>query len=89
MRDIFEQVLETAHQVGRISTSNAPDASYKETAHQCEALLMGKQQKMSYLISAQHTQGSLLTISSRSSAQWLPSFVIDDGSFQKVPIFSL
>ncbi|CAA2988360.1 Hypothetical predicted protein [Olea europaea subsp. europaea] len=80
---LLQSVLETAHQVGRISTSKAPDASYKETAHQCEALLMGKQQKMSYLISAQHTQGSLLTICSRSSGQWLPSFFIDDGSFQK------
>jgi len=80
---LLQSVLETAHQVGRFSTSNAPDASYKETANHCEALLMGKQQKMSYLISAQHRQGSLLTISSRSSGQRLPSFVIADGSFQK------
>lgn len=80
---LLQSVLEAAHQVGRFSTSNAPDASYKETAHHCEALLMGKQQKISYLISAQHRQESLLTISSRSSGQRLPSFVIADGGFQK------
>jgi len=33
--------------VGRFSVSTAPDVSYKEMASHCEALLMGKQQKMS------------------------------------------
>lgn len=45
--------LETAQHVGRFSVSTAPDISYKEMASHCEALLMGKQQKMSRLITAQ------------------------------------
>lgn len=43
---ILETVLETT-QVGRFSVSTAPDVSYKEMASHCEALLTGKQQKMS------------------------------------------
>lgn len=40
----------------------APEVSYKEMAGHCEALLMGKQQKMSYLMSAQQRQGNFLSI---------------------------
>ncbi|KAK4412963.1 protein SEMI-ROLLED LEAF 2 [Sesamum alatum] len=57
---LLQSVLETAHHVGRMSVSHAPDASYKETADHCEALLMGKQQKMSYLINYSHKQGNFL-----------------------------
>ncbi|KAG8367897.1 hypothetical protein BUALT_Bualt16G0120500 [Buddleja alternifolia] len=64
---LLQSVLETAHHVGRMSVSNAPNASYKEMAGHCEALLMGKQQKMSYVINTHHGEGSLLTISSRNS----------------------
>ncbi|KAL7097914.1 hypothetical protein ACP275_10G173100 [Erythranthe tilingii] len=61
---LLQSVLETAHHVGRMSVSTAPDASYKEMANHCETLLMGKQQKMSYLVNAQNRQGNLLTASS-------------------------
>ncbi|KAI4325649.1 hypothetical protein MLD38_031030 [Melastoma candidum] len=44
---LLESVLETAHQVGRLSISTGPDISYKEMAGQCEALLWGKHEKMS------------------------------------------
>uniref|UniRef100_A0A2N9G7V7 Uncharacterized protein n=1 Tax=Fagus sylvatica TaxID=28930 RepID=A0A2N9G7V7_FAGSY len=47
VNQLLESVLETAHQVGRNSVSTAPDVPYKEMARHCEALLMGKQQKMS------------------------------------------
>lgn len=50
------QVLDTAHQVGRFSVSTAPDLPYKEMASHCEALLMGKQQKMSHLMTAQRQE---------------------------------
>ncbi|XP_075490149.1 protein SEMI-ROLLED LEAF 2-like isoform X2 [Primulina tabacum] len=60
---LMQSVLDTAHYVSRISVSTAPDASYKEMANHCEALLMGKQQKMSYLVSTDTIQGSLLAIS--------------------------
>ncbi|KAK6944113.1 hypothetical protein RJ641_025215 [Dillenia turbinata] len=39
----MQQILETAHQVGRYSVSIAPDFSCMETAHHCGSLLMGKQ----------------------------------------------
>jgi len=42
--------LDTAQQIGRFSVSTAADISYKEMASHCEALLMGKQQKMSRLM---------------------------------------
>ncbi|XVF07235.1 hypothetical protein REPUB_Repub06bG0121300 [Reevesia pubescens] len=60
---LLESVLETAHQFGRISVSTGPDMSYKEIAHHCEALLTGKQQKMSHLMSAQLRQESLINLS--------------------------
>lgn len=42
--------LDAAQQVGRFSVSTGPNISYKEMASHCEALLMGKQQKMSCLM---------------------------------------
>lgn len=56
---LLESVLETAHQVGRLSVSTAPDVPYKEVAQHCEALLIGKQQKMSNLMSIQQKHESL------------------------------
>ncbi|XP_074320484.1 protein SEMI-ROLLED LEAF 2 [Silene latifolia] len=53
VNQLLESVLENAHQVGRFSVSTAPDVSYKEMASHCEALLMGKQQKMSHLMTSQ------------------------------------
>ncbi|KAK6945297.1 hypothetical protein RJ641_026399 [Dillenia turbinata] len=53
VNQLLESILETAHQVGRYSVSTAPDFSYVEMAHHCESLLMGKQQKMSNLMSVQ------------------------------------
>lgn len=56
INQLLESVLEKAHEVGRFSVSTAPDVSYKEMSGHCEALLMGKQQKMSNLISTQQKQ---------------------------------
>ncbi|XP_051149119.1 protein SEMI-ROLLED LEAF 2-like [Andrographis paniculata] len=53
---LLQSVLETSHHVGRISVSHAPDASYRETAGHCDAQLMGKQQRISYLINTQSMQ---------------------------------
>ncbi|MED6119313.1 hypothetical protein PIB30_010552 [Stylosanthes scabra] len=44
--DILGSVSDTTPHVGRISTSTAPDMTYKEMALHCENLLMGKQEKM-------------------------------------------
>lgn len=70
VNQLLESVLETAHQVGRISLSNEPDFSYKEMTHHCEALLTGKQQRMYNLLNSQHRQDSaLIRISQNSSEQ--------------------
>ncbi|KAL9296099.1 hypothetical protein ACSQ67_021995 [Phaseolus vulgaris] len=55
--DILGSVSETTHQVGRISISTPFDMPYKEMAHHCEALLVGKQQKMSTFLSTHSIQG--------------------------------
>lgn len=55
--DIHLQVSETTHQVGRISISTPFDMPYKEMALHCEALLMGKQQKMSTFMGTLPMQG--------------------------------
>ena len=51
------QVSDTTHQVGRVSVSTPFDMPYKEMALHCEALLMGKQQKMSTFMSIHSIQG--------------------------------
>lgn len=55
--DIHLQVSETTHQVGRISISTPFDMPYKEMALHCEALLVGKQQKMSTFMGTHPMQG--------------------------------
>ena len=61
---LLESVIETAHNVSRMSVSTAPNASYNEMANHCETLLMGKKQKMSNLISIQHKNGNLMAVTS-------------------------
>ena len=61
--------METTHQVGRFSVSNATDMTYKEMAGHCEALLVGKQQKMSTFLTAQQAQESLVSFSSHDYNQ--------------------
>lgn len=67
---LLDSVLDTAHQVGRISASTEPEFSYKEMAHHCETLLTGKQQKMYNLMNSQHGQdNALIKMSENSSEQ--------------------
>ncbi|CAN6567287.1 unnamed protein product [Malus baccata var. baccata] len=47
---LLDSVLETTHQVGRLSVSAATNMPYMEMAGQCEAIQMGKQQKLSMFI---------------------------------------
>ncbi|KAK3011819.1 hypothetical protein RJ639_010626 [Escallonia herrerae] len=58
VNQFLESVLETAHQVGRLSVSTVPDVSYGEMTHQCESFLIGKQRTMSHLMSTQHRRYS-------------------------------
>ncbi|KAJ7972220.1 ARM repeat superfamily protein [Quillaja saponaria] len=63
VNQLLESILETAHQVGRISVSTAHDVPYKDMAHHCETLLMGKQQKMSSLMNSKQKQESFINFS--------------------------
>ncbi|XP_026662768.1 protein SEMI-ROLLED LEAF 2-like isoform X2 [Phoenix dactylifera] len=56
VNQLLDTVLETSLQVGRFSVSTTPDVPFKEMASHCEALMMGKQQKMSAFMSAQQKQ---------------------------------
>ncbi|PQQ10988.1 uncharacterized protein Pyn_15866 [Prunus yedoensis var. nudiflora] len=84
VNQLMESVLETAHQVERTSISNAPDVPYKEMAGHCEALLIGKQQKMSSLMNFQQNQESLMNLSLQNrndDVKWMTSdFQADAGS---------
>ena len=81
---MWVQVQETANQVGRVSVSSKSDVSYKEMAGHCEALLLGKQQKMSELMSSHKKQEYLMITNSESHNEDLqditPDSHIDVGS---------
>ncbi|XP_008443197.2 protein SEMI-ROLLED LEAF 2 isoform X1 [Cucumis melo] len=63
VNQFLESVLETTHQVGRISISTTADVPFKEMAQHCELLLMGKQQKMSSLLCSQQKQETVMLVS--------------------------
>ncbi|VVB16915.1 unnamed protein product [Arabis nemorensis] len=47
--ELLNAVSQTTAQLGRYSVSDPPDMTYTEMAGHCEALLMGKQEKMSFM----------------------------------------
>lgn len=59
-------MLETARQVESVSVStNKSDVPFKEMADHCDALLMGKQQKLSVFAASQQKQdNTILSLSS-------------------------
>ncbi|KAL8142947.1 hypothetical protein V2J09_015979 [Rumex salicifolius] len=62
---LLESVLESDDQAIRFSVSTAPNVSYKEMANNCEALVIGKQEKMAKLITTQR-QGSVQQSTNRA-----------------------
>ncbi|CAN7121754.1 unnamed protein product [Brassica rapa subsp. narinosa] len=68
--ELLSAVSQTTAQLGRYSVSDPPDMTYTEMAGHCEALLMGKQEKMSFM-SAKSNKFSNQTKESTSPA--LPS----------------
>ncbi|CAI0438287.1 unnamed protein product [Linum tenue] len=50
VNELLESATETANQVGRMSVT-APDVPYEQMALHCEKLLLGKQKKMSHVMS--------------------------------------
>ncbi|KAG0479525.1 hypothetical protein HPP92_010159 [Vanilla planifolia] len=57
---LMQQVPDTTIEAGRFSVSTTPDVPFKEMTSRCEALLMGKQHKMSVFMNAQHEQEIML-----------------------------
>ncbi|KAF0931195.1 hypothetical protein E2562_002544 [Oryza meyeriana var. granulata] len=51
VNQLLESVVETSQNVGRLSVSTNHDLPFMEVANQCEALLIGKQQKLSVCMS--------------------------------------
>ncbi|XP_057999826.1 protein SEMI-ROLLED LEAF 2 isoform X3 [Hevea brasiliensis] len=68
VNQLIESVLDAAHQVGRMSIT-APDLPYKEMAHHCETLLMGKQKKISNVMSAHKKQESLISFCAKNHCE--------------------
>ncbi|KAI3838111.1 hypothetical protein MKW98_009062 [Papaver atlanticum] len=68
VNQLLDSVFETSHQVGRFSVSTTPDIPYKDMALHCETLLMGKQQKMSFFMTAQQKQENLMEESLHDNA---------------------
>lgn len=67
--------------------STAPDVSFGEMAHHCERLLMGKQEKISHLMSTQRRGESVSsTISQNCSEEdkQMASYAQSDVGFQVV-----
>lgn len=84
-REIFVQVSQTTAQLGRYSVSDPPDMTYTEMAGHCEALLMGKQEKMSFM-SAKSNKFSSSSSQTKEAGGDLPSsgnpFVEQRGSWE-------
>ncbi|KAA8534594.1 hypothetical protein F0562_032147 [Nyssa sinensis] len=76
VNQFLDSVLETTSQVGRFSLSTPSDMPYKEMANHCEALQMGKQQKISNFMRAQQIQECVMSCSGHDSnqAKNMPSY---------------
>ncbi|XVF22936.1 hypothetical protein REPUB_Repub12eG0213800 [Reevesia pubescens] len=77
---LLDALSETTHQVVRSSVSTPPDMPYSKMAGHCEALLVGKQQKMSAVMSTQQNRESLLSISAKEEVQ--PHSHVESGSLK-------
>ncbi|XP_066305880.1 protein SEMI-ROLLED LEAF 2-like isoform X2 [Miscanthus floridulus] len=53
---LIDSVLETSQHVGRLSVSANQDLPFKEVANQCEALLVGKRQKLPVCMSVREKE---------------------------------
>ncbi|KAL8125471.1 protein SEMI-ROLLED LEAF 2-like [Apium graveolens] len=84
---LLDSVLETAHQVARLSVSTRSDVPFGEMAHYCQELSNEKQEKMSHLLNNQRKQENLLrTISENGYEEDKPmaSYLQSDRGHQTV-----
>ncbi|KAG9133755.1 hypothetical protein Leryth_018449 [Lithospermum erythrorhizon] len=67
VNQFLDSVLETAHEVGRISVSNEPSVSFREMALNFHEIQTGTQQNVLDLISSQEREGNLMSKTSQAS----------------------
>ncbi|KAJ4816101.1 ARM repeat superfamily protein [Rhynchospora pubera] len=87
---ILDSAVETALEVGRLSGSTAQDLGFSEVTSHCEAFVLGKQQKMSTVMSFSndHDASSYLLATSSSNHQRVDSSApISDPSQQNTNPF--
>lgn len=88
VNQLLESVLETAQQVASLPVSTTP-MPYDQVKDQCEALVTGKQQKMSVLHSIKHQQETKAIVVVNDSDQnsiTVPAMQMED--FEKNPSLS-
>lgn len=96
VNQLLDSVSETSRHVGRLSVSTNHDLPFKDVANQCEALLIGKQQKMSVCMSVQQKEGGESSTekleSSPEDLQGDRFLCLDDGqgdsNFCKLPVLN-
>lgn len=82
------QVLETAHQVARLSMSTRSDVPFGEMAHQCQELSNEKQEKMFHLMNIQRKQVPITTSKScYEEDKPVASYFQSDPGYQTVSVF--
>ncbi|XVE81083.1 hypothetical protein DITRI_Ditri15bG0034800 [Diplodiscus trichospermus] len=84
VNELLDSVLETARQVASFSVCPTP-IPYDQMKSQCEALVMGKQQKMSVLHSFKHQQEAKETLEeSGKEVLYLPSVKMEFSEDQRL-----
>lgn len=84
----YKQVLETARQVASVPVSSTP-IPYDQVTNQCEALVTGKQQKMSVLHSFKLRQEGKAIVLSHENERTLPNLVRISSFHLVLPAFFL
>ncbi|XP_017975177.1 PREDICTED: protein EFR3 homolog B isoform X1 [Theobroma cacao] len=86
VNELLDSVLETARQVASFSVSPTP-IPYDQMKSQCEALVTGKQQKMSVLHSFKHQQDAKATLEkTEKEVLYLPSVKMEFSEDRKLII---
>lgn len=67
INQLLDSVLESTIQAGRLSVSSTSDVPFKEMTSQCEALLVGKQQKLSVFMGSQQQEEIFVSVLSRDN----------------------
>ncbi|CAJ1933321.1 unnamed protein product [Sphenostylis stenocarpa] len=83
VNQLLQSVLETARQVASFPTASTP-VPYDQMKNQCEALVTGKQKKMSVLQSFKHQQGSRAIVLSSENPLPIKTLEYSEGDLKLV-----